>query len=41
MVFSLWVWVNGGVGPMVRGMWQGPGVCGRVWGDVAGCRGMW
>ena len=40
-VFSLWVWGHGGVGPRVGGMWQGPGVCGRVWGHVAGCGGMW
>ena len=29
------------MGPRVGGMWQGPGVCGRMLRHVAGCGDMW
>ena len=39
--FSLWVWGHGGGGAKGWGYVAGLGVCGRVWGHVAGCGDMW
>ena len=34
--FTLGLGTWGRMGPRVGGMWQGPRVCGRVWGHVVG-----